>query len=283
MSFSLTMRHRLASAFTDMTYIDSHAHYFDERFANETAGGADALLAALFEQGLTAVINVGTSPATTRLAISQAEKYPRMLVAAGIHPSDGQSLPDIDVALDELDVLLSHERVVALGEIGLDYHYDDTDKALQSELFHRQMQLAREKHLPVIIHDREAHGDVMDVVRAYPDVRGVFHSYSGSTEMARELLSRGYYISFSGTVTFKNARKVAEVAAAMPHDLVLVETDCPYLAPHPHRGELNHSGLLPYTVSRLAELWGISPDECAAQTARNADELFGIRGKLGTI
>lgn len=266
-----------------MRYIDSHAHYFDERFANETARGADALLAALFAGDLSAVINVGTSPETTRLAIMQAEKFPRMLVAAGIHPSDGQYLPDLDDAFAQLEVQLTHERVVALGEIGLDYHYDDTDKVLQSEIFHRQMQMARERNLPVIIHDRDAHGDVMDVVRAYPDVRGVFHSYSGSTEMAKELVSRGYYISFSGTVTFKNARKVAEVAAAMPQNRVLVETDCPYLAPHPHRGEINHSGLLPYTVSRIAELWGILPEECAYRTMQNADELFGMAKRLGTL
>ena len=200
-----------------MQYIDSHAHYFDERFANETAGGADALLAALFAGELSAVINVGTSPDTTRLALEQAEKFPRMLVAAGIHPSDGQYLSDLDASFEKLHDQLTHPRVVALGEIGLDYHYDDTDKALQSKIFHKQMQIADEKNLPVIIHDRDAHGDIMDVVRAYPRVRGVFHSYSGSVEMAKELISRGYYISFSGTVTFKNARRVAEVAAAMPH------------------------------------------------------------------
>ena len=264
-----------------MRYIDSHAHYFDDRFTQEVAGGADALLASLFETELLAVINVGTSPETTRAALSQASRYCRMAVAGGIHPSDGQRLSDIPAALDDLSVLLRDARIVALGEIGLDYHYEDTDRPLQLSLFHAQMELAQKTDLPIIIHDREAHGDVMDVVRAYPAVRGVFHSYSGSIEMAEELVRRDYYISFSGTLTFKNARRVAEVAAALPHNRVLVETDCPYLAPHPHRGELNHSGYLPLTLATLAALWGMDSDECAAVAVQNTETLFGISRRLG--
>jgi TatD DNase family protein len=138
------------------------------------------------------------------------------------------------------------------------------------------MKMARELKIPVCIHDRDAHGDIMDFIRKYPDVRGVVHSFSGSREMAEELVSLGYMISFSGTLTFKNARRPKEAAAAIPRSSVLVETDCPYLAPHPYRGNLNHSGYLPYTVEALAEIWGVTPDECAQITEENAKSFFGV-------
>ncbi|MGN1207527.1 MAG: TatD family hydrolase, partial [Eubacteriales bacterium] len=167
-------------------------------------------------------------------------------------------------------------KAVAVGEIGLDYHYEGYDKRLQEEYFSRQMALAEELGLPVVIHDREAHGDCFEMVCRYPRVTGVFHSYSGSAEMAKDLIRRGWYISFSGTVTFKNAPRVREVAASLPHERVLIETDAPYLAPHPYRGQCNHSGYVRYTCAALAEVWGLTPDETANITCENARRLFRL-------
>lgn len=262
-----------------MQLFDTHAHYWDRRFADEVGvAETDALLAALLAGDVPRIVNVATDPASARLAIHQAERHEGMLTALGIHPNDGQALPDPDAALAEIEALLRapSSRAVALGEIGLDYHYDDTDKDKQKYLFRAQMQMAERLSLPVVIHDRDAHGDCFDIVCEFPKVFGIFHSYSGSAEMARELVRRGYYISFSGTVSFKNAARVREVAAAVPHDRLLIETDCPYLAPHPHRGKLNHSGYLAFTNEALAGAVGLSPEECAALTYRNACRVFGL-------
>ena len=210
--------------------------------------------------------------------IEQAKRYEKMYTALGIHPSDARLISDIDSALREIEALIldKSNKCVALGEIGLDYHYPDTDKEMQISLFHRQMKMAERLLLPVVIHDRDSHEDVMNVIRAYPSVKGILHSFSGSSEMARELVSRGYYISFSGTVTFKNARRPKEVAAAVPLDRILIETDCPYLAPHPLRGTLNHSGNLEYTCRAVAEIKGITEEECARITEENARRIFSI-------
>ena len=261
-----------------MRYIDSHAHYFDRRFEEEYGKEAvDQLIDSLFErEGLLAAINVGTSPESSEIALRQAYRHAHMYAAVGIHPSDAQELADIESALEKIEKLLLDPRTVALGEIGLDYHYEGTNRSLQHEVFHRQMDMAEKHGLPVVIHDREAHGDCMDVIRAHPNVRGVLHSYSGSAEMAKELIKRGYMISFSGTVTFKNAARLAEVARALPMEALLVETDCPYLAPHPFRGKINHSGYIPYTVATLAELHGISPEACADITTENAKRFFAL-------
>ena len=162
------------------------------------------------------------------------------------------------------------------GEIGLDYHYGDTNREKQHALFRAQMKLAERLSLPVVIHDRDAHGDCVAIVREFPNVRGIFHSFSGSAEMARELCSLGYYISFSGTVSFKNAERVRRAAAAVPKECLLIETDCPYLAPHPHRGKLNHSGYLSFTNEALAAAVGLTPEECATLTTENAKRVFNI-------
>ncbi|MBQ8432876.1 MAG: TatD family hydrolase [Clostridia bacterium] len=266
---------------------DSHAHYFDRRFETEYEGGADALLQAICPQEVSHILNVGTDCTTSRLAIEQAARYEGMYAAAGIHPGDCHYLGDPDDALAELDALLGDARsrrerkLVALGEIGLDYHfafYGDIpmDKQRQAYFFDGQMELGKKHDLPVIIHDREAHGDCFETVLRHPGVRGVFHSYSGSAEMATELVKRGWYISFSGTLTFKNATQVRKAALAVPKDRLLVETDCPYLAPHPMRGRLNHSGLLHYTLEVLAELWEGTPEAAAKQTFANAKDLFSL-------
>ncbi len=263
-----------------MQIFDSHAHYYDARFSSEECpGGAEALLDTLFSSGLLAgVINVGVDVPSTRRAIAQARHYPRMYVAAGIHPTDAMQYTDMAGELDALRALCTDNdnKVVALGEIGLDHHYPDTDYARQRQWLEAQLELAEELSLPVVIHDREAHGECFDAICAHPGVRGVFHSYSGSLEMAQDLVRRGWYISFSGTVTFKNAHRVAQVAASVPHEAVLIETDCPYLAPHPFRGSLNHSGRLPLVVEQLAALWGETAEAVARQTRENALRFFAI-------
>lgn len=258
--------------------LDSHAHYYDSRFAAEL-GGADDLLGSLFATDLAAIINIGTDPENSRLVVREAAKWPCMFATVGIHPGDGQRLPDIDGALTEIEVMLPDARaqkIVAIGEIGLDYHYDDTDRDKQLYFFEKQLQMAEKYHLPVVIHDRDAHGDCFDAVCRHPEVTGVFHSYSGSAEMARDLVRRGWYISFSGTVTFKNAPRVREAVAAVPLERLLTETDAPYLAPVPYRGKLNHSGYMRYTAAAMAEVKGITPDEMVRATRENAKRIFNL-------
>lgn len=266
---------------------DSHAHYFDRRFETETDGGAAAILGAIMPCPVAHIVNVGTNLENSRAAVAQAARYSGMLAAVGIHPEDCHALTDEDAALSALAELLGNretrrrDKIVALGEIGLDYHYENygeipLDKRRELAFFEAQLELAEKLELPVIIHDREAHGDCFEAVLRHKNVRGVFHSYSGSAEMARELVRHGWYLSFSGTLTFKNAARVREAAASVPRDRLLIETDAPYLAPHPERGHLNHSGLLVYTLGTLAEIWACTPMEAARKTAENAKKLFGI-------
>ncbi len=264
-------------------FFDTHAHYYDDRFyGEENPDGAEALLNSLFEDGLLGVINVGTNKNTNMLALKQAKLFPRMYSAVGIHPAD---LANSEVGLDgELEALVDlldvdkreENKIVAIGEIGLDYYWEPYDKELQKKCLEAQLELACAHDLPVVIHDRDAHGDCFDIVTKYPKVRGVFHSYSGSAEMAKELIKRGWYISFSGVVSFKNAAKVKEVAAIVPDDRILIETDAPYLAPHPFRGKINHSGRLFYTASALAEQRGTDIKTISELTHQNAKLLFGI-------
>lgn len=263
---------------------DSHAHYFDARFEREAEGGADAILRTVLSKTVKSIINVGTNPTTSRAAVEQAGRYDGMYAAVGIHPEDAHFLNEAEAFTDLLKLLGAEEtrkrdKIVAIGEIGLDYHADrfgdrPLDKAMEMRVFERQLKLAEQLALPVIVHDRDAHGDIFETVLRFPKVRGVMHSFSGSPELAREYAKRGWYVSFSGTLTFKNAQRVREAASAVPRDRLLVETDCPYLAPHPHRGELNHSGLLVRTVEALAELWKCSPQEAADTTRKNAENLF---------
>ena len=261
-----------------MKYFDSHAHYYDERFSSECDMGVDNLLGSLFENNVSFIINVGTSPETSKEAIDQAKKYDNMYTAIGIHPSDARFLSDPEREIEEIKNLILDKanKCVALGEIGLDYHYPDTNKEMQMRYFEGQMNLAEELGIPVVIHDRESHEDVMNVIRRHPKVKGVLHSFSGSKEMAEELVKLGWYISFSGTISFTNARKPKEVAAVLPKDKVLIETDAPYLAPHPHRGTLNHSGKLEFTNRALAAVWGISEEDCARITEENAKRFFNL-------
>ena len=266
-----------------MTYklFDSHAHYYDGHF-KKVEGGVDALLQALFAGEVGAIVNVGTDLVNSRTVIETAARYENMYAAVGFHPSDGQEYRDIPAAIAELKALVGDEenrkqkKIVALGEMGLDYHYPDTDKPHQAAFFEAQLKLAEELDLPVIVHDREAHGDCFDAVCAHPKVQGVFHCYSGSAEMARDLVRRGWYISFSGVVTYHNAPKVREALEAVPLDRILIETDCPYLAPVPHRGKMNHSGLMRYTAETVAEVKNLTYDEVLRITTENARKLYRI-------
>ena len=262
-----------------MKYFDSHAHYYDNRFSEEYEGSVDSLIGVLLDNEISHIINVGTSPESCRLALKQARKFERMSVALGIHPSDAQNLDiSLDTALADIESLIrvNGDKCVALGEIGLDYHYPDTQRELQHRYLDAQLTLARELDIPVVIHDRDSHEDILRIIKSHKGVRGVFHSFSGSAEMAMEVLRSGYMISFSGTVTFKNARKPKEVGAVVPRDMALIETDCPYLAPHPKRGTLNHSGNLVFTNAALASAMGISEEECAIITDTNARRFFNL-------
>lgn len=268
-----------------MKIFDTHAHYFDRRFATEYEGGAEVLLQQLMPEPVERIVNVGTNCESSRRAIAQAACYKGMYAAVGIHPEDCHYIDDPNAALAELAEILGdaatrcRDKIVAIGEIGLDYHYENygeipMDKQKQAFFFEAQLQLAERLGLPVIIHDREAHGDCFETVLRHPDVRGVFHSYSGSADMARELARRGWYISFSGTLTFKNANRVREAAMAVPEDRLLIETDAPYLAPHPMRGRLNHSGLLVHSLNTLSQLWNCTPEEASERTYQNAMRFF---------
>ena len=270
---------------------DTHAHYFDRKFSS-IEGGAERILRDVMPQPVSHIINVGTNLENSRSAVEMAARHEGMYAAVGIHPEDCHSISNPDAALTELVTFLGDaalrrkQKIVALGEIGLDYHWQSygehgeipMDKEKQAFFFERQLELAELLDLPVIIHDREAHGDCFETVLRHPNARGVFHSFSGSPEMAVELTRRGWYISFSGTLTFQNARRVREAALAVPRERLLIETDAPYLAPHPMRGQLNHSGLLVHTLQTLAELWGISSSEAAKITAENAVRVFLSNG-----
>ena len=263
------------------SFFDSHAHYYDDRFyGEENPQGAEALLEDLFSKGLRGVLNVSASYPASVKVIEQAKRFDNVYAAVGVHPeelvSEGLSFDEQIKGIRSLLVDKEKNKIVALGEIGLDYYWRQDNKDEQKKCFEMQLALAEEFSLPVIIHDREAHGDCFDTVIKYPNVKGVFHSYSGSAEMAKELIKRGWYISFSGVVSFKNAAKIKEVAAVVPDDRILIETDAPYLAPHPFRGKMNHSGRLFYTASALANERNTDVNTIAELTYQNAKALFGI-------
>ncbi|MBR3837267.1 MAG: TatD family hydrolase [Clostridia bacterium] len=257
-----------------MGLFDSHAHYDDPRFA----GDLDQVVEHISSQseicpcGVEYVVNIGCDVPTSRLCLELAEKYPLFYAAVGIHPQDAATFNE--ESIPALKEMLRHPKAVAIGEIGLDYKYENSPRDLQKAVFRRLMDLARETGYPVCIHDRDAHGDVFDIIREFPDVKGVMHSFSGSPEMARQYVKMGWFISFSGTVTFKNAAVVPEAAKVVPLDRLLVETDAPYLAPVPYRGKRNKSSFAYATAARLAELHGLTTDEMVEITRQNALNFF---------
>ena len=260
-----------------MKLFDSHAHCDDERIKNEFEGGVRAYIKHQLENGVGNIINIGTNLKNSRVSLELSDEFDEIYASCGIHPSDTRFYDDADSVIFEIEKMLSHKKAVAIGEIGLDYHYEDTDKAKQALFFEKQMELAQRLNMPVIIHDRDAHGDCMEIIKKYPDVRGVFHSFSGSAEMAKELIKMGWYVSFSGPLTYKNAQKPKEACASVPSDRILIETDSPYLPPVPHRGEMNHPMYVKLTCEALALLRGISYDEAVRITNENAKRLFNIK------
>ncbi|MCL2747565.1 MAG: TatD family hydrolase [Oscillospiraceae bacterium] len=253
-----------------MNLFDTHAHYDDSRFDPDR----DRLLAAMPQSEVMLTLCPGCNLKSSRMAVTLADRYPFLYAAAGVHPHDAHEMSQDD--LTEIAKLAAHPKVKAVGEIGLDYHYDFSPRDTQVFCFRAQMELARKLDLPVIIHDREAHEDTLRVVRDFPKVIGVFHCYSGSLETAKELVSLGYYISFTGVVTYKSARRALEVASWIPADRLLIETDAPYLAPEPHRGRRNDYTYLRLICETLAALRGVSAEELAGQTTENGKRLFGI-------
>ena len=251
---------------------ETHAHYDDEVF-NEDRG---QLLAGLPEKGIGRVINVGASIETTKTTLALAEAYDYIYAAVGVHPSDIDGLNEETYSW--LKEQTAHPKTVAVGEIGLDYYWEKEERARarQQVVFARQMELARELKLPVIVHDRDAHADCMEITRRYPDVIGVYHCYAGHIEMARELLERGYYLSFTGVITFKNAKKAIEVIREVPIERLMVETDSPYMAPEPFRGRRNSSLYVYRMAEKIAEIKGMPVEDVERITTENGRRLFGI-------
>ena len=250
---------------------DTHAHYDNARFDEDR----DTLLAGMPGNGVGLILNAACVLNSTAASAALAERYSFVYASAGIHPHEAAAAPN-DWA-EQLKPFLRHEKCVAIGEIGLDYHYDFSPRAVQRQLFEAQMTLAAELHLPVIIHEREALTDTLAMLQAFRgQVTGVFHCFSNSVETARTVLNLGYDIALGGTVTFKNAHYAPLVAAYTPADRLLVETDCPYMAPVPMRGRRNDSTFLRYTIETIAALRNETFEETTAQTYQNGCRLFGI-------
>lgn len=254
-----------------LSYFDSHAHYMDERFSEDR----EILLPELYKGGVKYIMNVAYDMPSSGEAVSLSEKYDFCYGAVGVHPHDADSITPEDY--DELKKLSSKDKVMAIGETGLDYHYDNSDRNAQKNAFLNHLDLACEVNLPVIIHEREATKDTLDIILPHKNTNGVFHCFAGSVETARIVLDKGYFVSFAGPVTFKNSRYAKEVAAYVPEDRFLIETDCPYLAPVPKRGERNTSFNLFYIAEEIGRLKGKSTEEIANISMENAKKLFGVK------
>lgn len=253
---------------------DSHAHYNDNRFEDDRF----ELLDSMTENGIGYIVNVADSMESLDNILPLTERYPFVYASVGVHPEEVGELTETD--MERLKMLAALEKVVAIGEIGLDYYYDDVAKDVQKYWFDRQLTLAEEVGLPVIIHDRDAHGDCIDILSRHNinAIGGIMHCYSGSAEMAQELLPQGFYFGFGGTLTFKNAKKVRLAAEAIPIERILLETDCPYLAPEGFRGQRNSSLYMHLVAEKLAEIKGLSVADVERITTDNAKKIYKIKG-----
>lgn len=251
---------------------DTHAHYDDGRFDSDR----DELLRSLPENGVGLALVPGCDLISSRSAVKLAEQYPHIYAAVGLHPENLEGLTLAD--LSAIEEMSKEPKVKAIGEIGLDYYWEkDPDKrAIQQQFFRAQLELAKRLNLPVIVHDRDAHQDSLNIVKEFPGIRGVFHCYSGSVDMARELVKLGWYISFTGVITFKNARRALEVIAELPMDRIMIETDSPYMAPEPYRGRRNSSLYVHRMAEQIAEVKHMTFEEVADLTTENGKCLFGI-------
>ena len=249
---------------------DSHAHYTDKAFNDDR----ENMLGSLRESGICGVINCGADIESSVFSVELANKYNYIYAACGIHPEEADKIPENYIEI--LKNLARNEKCVAIGEIGLDYYWRQDNKEKQKELFENQIFLSKELDLPIIVHDREAHGDTLEILKKHKP-KGVLHCFSGSAEMAKEVLKLGMYIGLGGALTFKNARKAVEVAELLPSDRLLLETDCPYMDPVPFRGKRNYSGYIPYIAEKVAEIKGIDPQTVLDITSENAKNLFDLK------
>ena len=255
-----------------MDIFDSHAHYDDDSFNEDRI----KVIEELKDNNIIGVLNCGSSFKGALDSVNLAKKYDFFYAAVGIHPEYADTVDEN--ILQKIKDMASYSKVKAIGEIGLDYYHEDNPpKEVQKEVFMKQMKLAMELSLPVVIHDRDAHKDTLDIMQMFPQVHGVVHCFSGSVEFARECLKLSYYIGFTGVVTFKNARKTLEVAKEVPIDKILVETDCPYMAPEPHRGKRNRSEYIEQIIKKIAQVREISEEELNDQLILNTKQLLNIK------
>lgn len=253
-----------------MMYFDSHAHYDDERFDEDRV----ELLTKLPLEGVAYVVNAAASMESSHSSVELANTYEYIYAAVGVHPHEVESMTNKDI--DTLRELTKKPKVVAIGEIGLDYYYDFSPRELQRQWFNAQLELTKELDLPVVIHSRDACQETFDMIKVSGVKSGVIHCFSGSKELAKEYVKRGFHIGIGGALTFKNARKTVEVVETIPLEYILIETDCPYLTPVPHRGKRNDSSYLGHVVDKIAEIKNISAEEVANVTSNNAKKLFKI-------
>ncbi len=252
-------------------FYDTHAHFDDRAFDPDR----HELLQSMASMGVSLINNIGCDEESSKASIALAEQYPFVYATVGQWPGYTGDMTEKTIAIYRQ--MSKHPKVVAIGEIGLDYHYDDVPRETQQYWFDRQMALAAEVGKPVVIHEREAHQDGLAIVKKWADrVPGVFHCFSGSAEMAKEIVKMGWYVSFTGVVTFKNARRALEAVEAVPMDRIMIETDSPYMAPAPYRGKRNHSGYVPRVAEKIAEIKGLSVEEVAKITMENGKKFFRI-------
>ncbi len=258
---------------TEYKIFDSHAHYDDEEFDNDRK----EVLEELKNEGVIGIMNCSSSYKSIAKTCELINTYDFIYGAVGIHPENADEFKD--EMLDEFkDIIKKNPKVKAIGEIGLDYYWDENpDKEIQKDVFRRHMKLAEELNVPVIIHDRDAHEDTLNIIKEFPNVKGVVHCFSGSVEFAKECLKLGYYIGITGVVTFKNAKKVVKVVKEVPVERLLVETDCPYMAPEPNRGKRNKSSYIKYVIEKISEIKEINPKELNLKVNENLQNLFKIQ------